>query len=109
MGSEQRKNGAGVEDLLIYFMKIIGLSRDIFPVLYRDESGPVFLSSLVRLTMEETLSSSFCDMDRDEKADTVSFIIGGVSNMIDIWLKSSSTDAETEAGRIYRIIEKVGK
>ncbi len=107
--SGERKKGAGVEDMLIYFMKIIGVSRDIFPVLYRDEGGQVFLSSLVRLTMEETLSSSFSYMDRDEKADTVSFIIGGVSSMIDIWLKSSSADAGTEAGKIYRIIEKVGK
>lgn len=104
--SECRKKSDGTEDMLTYFLKLIDKSRFFFSIIFSDESFPVFMHSLVQISLEETFVS--INADNADISDTCIFITGGVSNMIDSWLRSSGQiTVEEEAGKIRALIDKI--
>ncbi len=103
---EYRKKSTGTEDMLTYFLKLIDESRFFFSVIFSEDSFPVFMHSLVQISLEETFTSINCD--NAESSDICIFVTGGVSNMIDSWLRSSGQiTVEEEAGKIRALIDRI--
>lgn len=101
--SQYRKKSKSTEDMLSYFLKLIDESRFFFCAVFSDESGLIFLRSLIRLPLEGRLNDK-----SPTESDASTFVIGGVSNMIDSWFKRpGQITAEEEAGRINVFIEKL--
>lgn len=100
------KSNNSTEDMLTYFLKLIDESRFFFSVIFSEDSFPVFMHSLVQISLEETFNSINCD--NAESSDICVFVTGGVSNMIDNWFRSpGQITVEEEAGRIKALIDRI--
>ena len=107
--SEYRRTGAGTQKMITYFLKLIDASRDFFSVLFSDNSGPVFLRSLVSMCLEDAVSHVRPELESMSVSDYSAFVIGGVSNMIHEWFKDDNPISAEDMGArinyfVYRIV-----
>ncbi len=105
--SEYRKTSTGTQKTVTYFLKLVDASRDFFCILFTDNSGPVFLRSLVQLCLEDAISEVRPELESLSAVDYSAFVIGGVSNMIHEWFRKEDREsAEKEGAKISYFIHR---